>query len=325
MTSAETDTSDRPLVRNGASSGRRPAPRLTVVGAANLDRFIRVPRLPEPGETMRATAPMESGGGKGANQAVAARRLGVDVVFVGAVGRDPAGARLEAALEREGIDTRFMQRVAGVPTGEAWIAVDGQGGNLLFYIPGANDALDVDAIPDAALAAGDAVLLQNELAEAAPRLARRARAHARRVIWNAAPVDRWDPAMIALTDILVANHIEVVALVPGTSGPIAAATRLLDMGVGEAVIVTRGGAGAELVTREASWHVDAVAAGRVVDTTGCGDAFAAAAAVGLVRGLGLPAAMDLAARVAGLAATRPGAQPSFPRAEELAGERDPGA
>jgi ribokinase len=293
--------------------------RLYVVGSANMDLVVRAPRLPSAGETVLGEDLLRVAGGKGANQAVAATRLGATVSFVGNVGDDSFGAELRAGMQSEGIDTRYLETVARA-TGVALIVVDGGGENLIAVGSGANAAVSRSQVERAlsALGADDVVLLQLEIPlEAVAQACQSARRAGARVVLNAAPATD-DPRLadlLGLTSVLIVNHGEAQSL-SHADEPAAAATSLLQRGA-ETVIVTLGGDGLLMattagVTRLPAQRVD------VVDTTAAGDAFCGAFAATVLEG-GTP---EHAARTANLAAalatTRLGAQPSLPSRAELA-------
>jgi len=315
--------------------------RVVVVGSVNVDLVVVAPRLPGPGETVTGGDLARHHGGKGGNQAVAAARLGAPVAFVGAVGDDDFGVAARAALAAEGIDVTHLAGAAR-PTGVALIVVDARAENLITVAPGAN-ATPTRASVTAALTAlvvgpGDVVLACREVPPDAVRAAlATARAAGAVAVLNPAPADGLDAETIALADVLTPNETELGLLAaPGgaSAGPAAAraapeparvdeveetARRLLADGPGgRAVVVTLGAAGALAVP--AAGPAILVSAVRVVpvDTTGAGDAFNGALAVGLAAGLPLGEAVRRAVAAAGLSATRPGARGGMPTAGELA-------
>lgn len=209
-----------------------------VVGSANLDLVATAPRLPRPGETVLAAGFAEHAGGKGLNQAVAARRAGARTAFVGAVGSDEAGRRLAAALVAAGVDTSLLATIEQ-PTGRALITVDERGENSIVVVPGANAAVAGATVPPARV-----LLTQLEIPLAAVRAAlQAARAAGTTTILNPAPAASLDPALLALVDLLVPNEHELAML--GTPG------ELLAAGVG-AVVTTLGAEGIRLTTPRAS-------------------------------------------------------------------------
>lgn len=294
-------------------------PRVLVVGSANVDLTVRVPRLPRPGETVSDGALLVAFGGKGANQAVAARRLGSDVRFIGCVGDDAAGRDVRAALEAEGIDVAGVAAIAGAATGTALIIVDGAGRNQIAVAPGANRALSVDVAQarQADFAWADVVMTQLETPAATVQwVLESARRAGVITVLNPAPVPErpLDEHLWPLVDYLTPNAVEAERLTgvaaSGEAGAREAAVALRARGVGT-VIVTLGEAGAIAVTaggvtQAPAHHV------AVVDTTAAGDAFNAALAVGLAEHGALELALRLASATAALACTRAGAQPSLP-------------
>ncbi|MFO7545399.1 MAG: ribokinase [Trueperaceae bacterium] len=187
-------------------------PRVTVVGSANVDLVVRVPRHPAPGETVLGSAYQRHPGGKGANQAVAAARLGAEVRFVGRVGDDEFGARLRAALEADGIDTSAL-RQDPAPTGVAFIQVDEQGENAIVVAPGANHALTPADVDPASIEGADVVLLQLEIPLATVvEAARVARAAGAQVVLNAAPIAALPGAVWDFVDVLLVNESEAAGL-----------------------------------------------------------------------------------------------------------------
>jgi ribokinase len=317
--------------------------RVVVVGSVNVDLVVVAPRLPGPGETVTGGDVARHHGGKGGNQAVAAARLGARVAFVGAVGEDDFGAAARAALAAEGIDVTHLA-VAARPTGVALIVVDARAENLIAVAPGAN-ASPTAASVTAALAAlavgpGDVVLTSREIPPDAGRAAlAAARAAGALGILNPAPADGLDAATMALADVLTPNETELALLAGAVetdpagaaaqavapTGPHAVpdleaiARRLLAGGPGgRAVVVTLGAAGALVVP--ADGPAARIPALRVapVDTTGAGDAFNGALAVGLAAGLPLAEAVRRAVAAAGLSTTRPGARGGMPTTADLA-------
>ncbi len=294
--------------------------RLVVVGSANLDVVLSVPALPRPGETVVATAQLRAAGGKGANQAVAAARLGADVRLVAAVGDDAAGGEILQALQGDGLGID-VEIVPGVPSGTAVVVVDADGDNTVTVVPGANSFLRADTVGRrAALHSGDTVLLQLEIPLetnlAAAKAAKRAGAH---VLLNAAPaVAAGDLAeLLGLTDVLVVNEGEAVLLAGSAAdasvgaGAGEAAGGLLESGP-ELVVVTLGAAGSLAVTSGTRLLMAAPVVAPV-DTVGAGDAFCAGLAVARAEGQGLEEALAFANACGALATTVRGAQPSFAR------------
>ncbi|MFC8598683.1 ribokinase [Isoptericola sp. NPDC057191] len=295
---------------------------VVVVGSANADLLARTAVHPAPGETVLGRDLAVLPGGKGANQAVAAARLGARVAFVGAVGDDEFAQAATSGLRDAGVDLARLVVVPG-STGVAVVTVAADGENSIVVVPGANAAVDAglvgrhaDLLADAAV-----VVLQGEI----PRdgIEEAARLAGGRVVVNLAPVIDVDPGVLRQADPLVVNeheaHAALALLTPGDdAGPDLAdeevVAGLRRAGV-RSVVLTRGAQGALVAAEEVDGGVVAVPAPRVeaVDTTGAGDAFVGALAGELARGSGLVDAARLAARVGAFAVRGAGAQPSYPR------------
>ena len=293
------------------------APQVTVVGSINRDLVASVPHVPVPGETVMATGHATHAGGKGANQATAAARMGAAAAMVGRVGEDAAGRELVAGLEADGVDTTWISRDDSVPTGLAMITVADSAENAITVSPGANATLTAAHVTaaGAVIETADVLLVQLEVpldaVAAAVRLARG------QVILNPAPAAALPRELIDGAHVVIPNETELEALtgVNGLQGleEIEAAARSLASNV----IVTLGSRGALVVTRSSA-HLIGAPQVEAVDTTGAGDAFCGAIAAELARGAHLEAAARLAVRAAAIAVTRRGAQASMAHRHEIA-------
>jgi ribokinase len=290
---------------------------IVVVGSLNLDLVVRVSRLPMPGETTLGGDVARYPGGKGANQAVAAARLGQPVSMVGRVGDDDGGRLLLDALASDGVDARSVRLTPGVPSGTALITVDDRGENVIVVSPGANARVSVDDVRASAatLADADAALLQLEIPLEA--VAEAARSCGGAVILNPAPAASVPAEVLELVDVLVPNRPELSRLagreVGGPDDVVAAAH---EVGV-ERVIVTLGEEGAIVVEGGEATPLPATRVAPV-DSTAAGDSFCAAVADALVRGASLVEAAEWAVRAAAVTVTRAGAQTSLPTRDEVA-------
>ena len=293
---------------------------IVVVGSSNTDLVAWVPHLPAPGETVSGGQFMIAGGGKGANQAVAAARLGAAVTFVARIGDDLFGRQTLDALRQEALDLSYLVVDPEAASGVALIVVGASGENSIAVAPGANDLLSPADVRRARAGIESAKMLLIQLetpldtVRAAVELAHAAGV---RVILNPAPAPPPGTLddILPQVDVLTPNEGEVVALA-GTEGDIAAAAHnLVARGV-PAVVVTLGSDGAVIVTADDTTHVPAFSVD-AVDTTGAGDAFNGGLAVALSGGQPLADAVRFANACGALAATRPGAQPSLPTASEV--------
>jgi ribokinase len=290
---------------------------------------VRLPRLPAPGQTVLGSGFATSPGGKGANQAVAARRAGGEVVFITAVGFDDLGKNALDLYRREGIDVSHAKICDGVASGVALIFVGDDGENMIGVASGANHKLgahDIDCLPEFAFRAGDVLLVGLEIPmETAARAIERGARAGMQVILNPAPVPS-SPAVItkallSLVDVLTPNRVEALALAgmdPYTdSDPDwkLCADRLLRAGA-RAVVITLGAQGCLVATGAASVQVPAPRA-QAVDTVGAGDAFNGALAVALAEKRLLEQAAAWANAAAALAVTRAGAQSALPNREAI--------
>ena len=273
---------------------------IVVVGSVNLDLSAAVARLPEPGETITGATLSRFPGGKGANQALAARRLGVDVRLVACVGNDAAAEEALALLREDGVDLSCLQVLADSPTGIALISVAPSGENQIVVAPGANAAMDPGTpIPGSA----DALICQLEIP--ADVIARAASEFRGFVCANLAPAKEVDATVLQRADLVIVNETEAAwygdtleacgGLVATTYGSRGATLR-------------RGGA---MIAEAEPPRVTAV------DTVGAGDAFTAALTVALVEGREPPEALRFACAAGAAAATRAGAQPSLPTRAEV--------
>lgn len=289
--------------------------RLVVVGSYNRDTVLRVPRFPRPGETLAALGRARFHGGKGSNQAVAAARCGAQVSIRAAIGADEAGAEALALWREEGVDAAAVERIAGVPTGEALILVDDAGENQIVILGGANAALTTQAgIPAAGGAA--LVLAQLETPVEATRAAfRAARSAGAATLLNAAPARPLPEEVLALADILIVNETEA-ALLLGRAGEAEALARALAPRHARGVVLTAGAAGAFWACGNEVLHAPAPPT-EVVDSTGAGDAFIGAFAAALAEGLAGREALRRGVAAGSLACRRAGAVPSLPRREEI--------
>jgi ribokinase len=297
---------------------------VVVVGSANLDYTVRVPRLPEPGETVLGRGLLTSHGGKGANQAVAARRAGAAVTFIGKRGADGPGEAIARRLAEEGIRTEGFLTDPAAPTGVAFIAVDPAGQNQIVVAPGANAALTVeDLLACRPLLKGGRVLLtQLETPTATVQEALEAgQAFGMATILNPAPAAPWAPELFRAVDLLVPNEQEAALLadrpVRSVAEAEAAAARLLDFGC-KAVLVTLGSQGALLLRPGGARHFPAFPV-EAVDATAAGDAFCGALAAALSEGRGLEEAVPFACAAGALTCTKRGAQESLPTRDAILG------
>lgn len=296
------------------------SPRIVVVGSANTDLVVQADRLPTPGETVLGGDLITTQGGKGANQAVAAARLGAKVTFVARIGGDAFGRETLSALRREGLDVRYVAQDPEAPSGVAMIVIGPGGQNLIAVAPGANRRLsgaDVGAAKSAFEGAGVVLIELETPVEAGLMAARLGREAGATVILNPAPApsDPLPDALFRAVDILTPNETEA-AVLSGDRSPEGAAKVLLGQGV-DTVIVTLGEAGALVATRfEAAQRVPGFRV-KAVDTTAAGDAFNGGLAVALGRGKPLRQAVRYAHAAAALTVTKLGAQPSLPTADEV--------
>ena len=294
---------------------------IVVVGSANLDIVVPVPHHPQRGETVLGADHVQVPGGKGANQAVAAARLGGDVSFVGCVGADPAGNVLRESLVEAGVDTTSLFTASETPSGIALITVGPDGDTAIVVSPGANALLTpdhlfgLDAVRSAAI-----VQLQLEI-PVETTLAAAELATGLVILDPApAPADGLPQQLLAAVDLIVPNETELGLLArrevdPKDIDDIASAARSLGV---DQVVVTLGRNGAVVITDGTVTRIDSPRID-AVDTTGAGDAFRSALSVGLASGSDLVSAAQTAARVGAATALRFGAQPSLPTPAEVDG------
>ncbi len=296
-------------------------PRLCVVGSANIDLTFRTARLPRPGETLIGTAVNLGFGGKGANQAVMAARLGAQVTLVGKLGRDGFAEESRRNLQQEGIDATHVGADDGRSSGVAAIIVDDEARNCILVVPGANEGVTPADVRRAAAAIESAafVLCQLEVpVETSLEAFRIARATGVGTILNPAPAAALPDELLRLTDLCIPNETEIEVLTgqpASTPAQAATAADILRRRGAKTVIVTLGANGAVLVDGDARhlppWSVESV------DTSGAGDAFIGALAVFRADGTPLAEAVQKANAAAALSVTRLGTQSSFPKRGEV--------
>lgn len=296
---------------------------ITVVGSANIDYLVRVETAPTPGQTVLAHGLRKAPGGKGANQAVAAARLGGTVSFVGCVGDDDDGAMLLRELRAEGVDSADVEIISRQNTGLAIVAVDRFGENSIVVVPGANFALTETRVGRVVRRTPRESLLVLQ-AEIDPRIIRTAVASAAqpgaRVVLNLAPFVQLPQDTLAACDPLVVNESEASALlgaqVDSVDAALAGAAQLRT--AVRSVVITLGAQGAVWAEGDGDGHVPAPTPPAVVDTTGAGDAFVGALAVRLAQGGKLAEAVAWGVAAGTFAVTRDGAQSSYAMAADLA-------
>ena len=281
-------------------SGRPPA--LTVVGSINLDLVLRAPRLPRAGETVTGATFAQLPGGKGANQALAARRLGAEVALIGRVGDDAQAAVALTELRAAGVDLSRVCVESGVPTGIAAVTVADDGENRIVVAPGANARVDQSDVGNAA--SGGGVLCQLEISDDAVVAASRL-LDCELFTLNAAPARPLPAAVWARADLVIVNALERDQLASELAG--FAGLLAITLGATGATLAEQG----QVLARAAPPTVEAI------DTTGAGDAFSAALVVGLLEGRRRNEALARACAAGALATTCHGAQMGLPTAAEI--------
>jgi ribokinase len=291
--------------------------RIVVLGSVNMDLVVRCKRLPSPGETVQGGDLRRWPGGKGANQAVAAARMGAAVDFIGCVGDDDLGREAAAVLRAEGVGLEHLHVLPGVSTGVAMIVVDEQGENTIVLSAGANGHVSTNHVRAAATLISDAALMVCQLEvpleaiEEASRIARKAGVP---VLLNPAPASVLPAGLLEAVDYLVPNETEAAVLAPHAAGHEAMIRALQRLGPRQ-VLMTLGADGVMVAGDDISVvpapHVHAV------DTTGAGDTFVGALAAALVDGEPLSNAVNFAVRAAAVSVTREGAMSAMPRRDEV--------
>ena len=295
---------------------------ILVIGSLNMDLVVRAERMPARGETLPGLDFHTIPGGKGANQAAAAARLGGRVAMLGCVGADAFGEQLLENLQGLGVDIGAVRRVAGVSSGVAAILVDGGGDNRILVVAGANGRVSEEDIrvADDRMRQARLVVMQLEIPlESVLAAARSARSVGAPVLLNPAPARELPEELLGLVDTLVVNEVEAAALSGLPVGSIeqgfAAARALLRRGARQ-VALTLGAQGALVCSAQVTAHVPGFAV-QVVDTTAAGDAFIGGLAVALLEGKPLERAARFANAAGALACTRLGAQSSLPARDEV--------
>jgi len=297
-------------------------PKIIVVGSSNMDLVVKSPRIPAVGETILGGDFIMIPGGKGANQAVAAAKLGAEVYFIAKLGHDVFAEQSLANFKKEGVNAKYVVQTKQAPSGVALIMVDENGNNVIVVAPGANQKLSPEDVKKAESDIGScgAVVAQLEVpletVEFAGRLANDSGVP---FILDPAPAQNLGPEFLKMADVLTPNETEAEILtgkeVTDEDSARTAAEDLLERGA-RAVILTLGAKGFVLATRDRTEYVSAVNVD-AVDATAAGDAFNGALAVGLAQGKTLDDAASFANYVAALSVTKMGAQSSMPTAEEV--------
>jgi len=291
---------------------------LIVFGSVNLDFVARVANLPAQGETIVGESFSANPGGKGANQALAARRAGADVALIAAVGNDAFAEPALRNLADAGVD---LQRVARVDasTGVAMIHVDARGENSITVMAGANARADPASLSDSLLAPGTTLLMQLEVPlQAVDALARRARARGARVVLNAAPMHPAAISLLPLIDVLVVNETEAASMAANLNAAtdVQSFAANVHKSFGCTTVVTLGSAGAFAVVGTTLIHASAPVL-QVVDTTGAGDAFTGVLAAALHREIPWNRGLAMSVAAGSLACTAAGAQAALPAARAI--------
>ena len=296
--------------------------RIFVAGSINMDVVATADRHPRIGETVAGNAVLYFPGGKGANQAVAAAKLGAPTVLIGRLGKDAFGHELKAFLAAQGIDLSFVRETAEAHTGTAIITV-ANADNTIVVIPGANALVSPADVAAAALAKGDIAVSQYEIPlPTIDAFFKRARAAGATTILNPAPAIEFDRALLDLVDILILNETELGFLVKTELGDadddaqLIEAIRALQVGEDKIVCVTLGKRGV-LAVIDGKPLVISGRTVKAVDTTGAGDCFVGAVAAQLAQGKPILDALDYANSAASICVQRMGAAPSMPTAAEV--------
>ncbi|MFM7022081.1 MAG: ribokinase [Flavobacteriales bacterium] len=296
---------------------------IIVIGSSNSDMVIQSEKLPKPGETVLGKKFFMNPGGKGANQAVAASRLGGAVLFIARVGNDLFGKQAVFTFKKEGIDASFVVSDTQNPSGVALISVDEKGENSIVVAPGANNALNVDDIRRAEkeIAAAEIVLTQLEIPMNAVEFIGDITASAgKKLILNPAPATTLSDALLKNIFVITPNETEAEILsgitVVDEISAAQAAKKIRARGV-QNVIITMGGSGAFILSDEFSGLVAAPKV-KALDTTAAGDVFNGALAVALSEKMSIKEAVEFAVRAASVSVTRMGAQSSIPYKKEIA-------
>lgn len=301
---------------------KQDVPTIAVVGSSNMDLVVKSKRIPVTGETILGGDFIMVPGGKGANQAVAAAKLGAQVFFIAKLGDDIFGLQSLNNFKKEGVNTKYVLQTKDAPSGVALIMVDDEGNNVIVVAPGANHKLSPDDVnaAESDIASSGALVAQLEVPietiEFAASLANKSKVP---FILDPAPAQKLSAELLNMVDVLTPNETEAQILtgveVKDQKSANAAAQKLLECGV-KNVILTMGATGYLSVGKE---DTEFVAARKVTaaDSTAAGDAFTGSLAVGLAKGQTLSEAALFANDVAAVSVTRMGAQPSMPTVEEI--------
>ncbi|MBP3424506.1 MAG: ribokinase [Alistipes sp.] len=295
--------------------------KIVVIGSSNTDMVVRSEHLPRPGESVLGGDFMMAGGGKGANQAIAVARMGHNVIFSAAVGRDMFGDAAVAGYQRFGVDTSYIVR-KDTPSGIALIMVDGAGQNSISVALGANNCLTAEDVMPAleSVSAGDIVLLQLEIPmSTVDACVAVAAAKGAKVVLNPAPAAVVSEQTLSKLYLITPNQTEAQTLtgieVVDEASATAAAKALTAKGV-ERVVITMGSQGSLLYEDGVSEIIPAHKVS-AVDTTAAGDVYNGALCAAIAEGMSLGDALRFATKAAAISVTRAGAQPSVPSREEV--------
>ena len=298
---------------------KQEVPTIAVVGSSNMDLVVKSKRIPATGETILGGDFIMAPGGKGANQAVAAAKLGARVFFIAKLGDDIFGSQSLNNFKKEGVNTRYVLQTKDAPSGVALIMVDDDGNNVIVVAPGANNNLTPEDVKEAEsdIALSGALVAQLEVPietiEFAAGLANKSNVP---FILDPAPAQQLSEQLLKMVDVLTPNETEAHILTGKDADSAgAAAQKLLECGV-KNVILTMGASGYLTVSGEGTEFVEARKV-TAVDSTAAGDAFTGSLAVGLARGQSLSEAALFANNVAAVSVTKMGAQPSMPTVQEV--------
>ena len=299
--------------------------RIAVIGSINTDLVVRSSRIPVPGQTLMGHSFMTTGGGKGANQAVAAARLGAEVSLIAKIGGDAFGKMAIENFKTEKINTAHIYTDNNTPSGVAFIVVDDKGENIIVVAPGANAVLNEKDIQDAeaVIKSADTILLQLEIPmTAVAEGIRLAKKHKRMVMLNPAPAALIPEEILRSVDVITPNQSEALALtsiaVNDTVTAQYACDVLHDKGI-STVIITMGEQGAYLSSENYKGLIAGFNAGPAVDTVAAGDTFCGGLAIAIAEGKNLQDAVRFANAAAALSVTKAGAQASVPGRTEVEG------